>query len=100
MSMAIDEFERSNMGQLKMGADRCHRPVRHHAHQLQDRRVRQPGDWSRLSQERLQRYFDPKGPGRWAIKAPIKNRVEFRSFNLLDSYAAWASSTSCSAATC
>ena len=42
----------------------------------------------RLSPERLQRYFDPKGPGRWAIKAPIKSRVEFRSFNLLDSYAA------------
>ena len=40
-----------------------------------------------LSPERLQKYFDPKGPGRWAIKAPIKSRVEFRALNLLDSYA-------------
>ncbi|PWQ87050.1 chemotaxis protein, partial [Enterococcus faecium] len=40
-----------------------------------------------LSQERLQRYFDPKGPGRWAVKPAIRSRVEFRSVNLLDSYA-------------
>ena len=37
----------------------------------------------------VSRYFDPKGPGRWVIKAPIKNRVEFRPFNLLDSYASF-----------
>ena len=29
-----------------------------------------------LSQERLQRFFDPRGPGRWQVKAPIKNRVD------------------------
>ena len=40
-----------------------------------------------LSQERLQKYFDPKGAGRWAIKPAIKSRVEFRALNLLDSYA-------------
>ena len=26
-----------------------------------------------LSPERLQRFFDPKGAGRWAVKAPIKS---------------------------
>ena len=41
-----------------------------------------------LSQERLTRYFDPKGPGRWVVKPAIRNRVEFRPLNLLDSYAA------------
>ena len=40
-----------------------------------------------LSQERLQRYFDAKGGGRFAVKAPIRSRVEFRALNLLDSYA-------------
>ena len=40
-----------------------------------------------FAQERLQRYFDAKGPGRWAVKPAIKSRVEFRPLNLLDSYA-------------
>lgn len=41
-----------------------------------------------LSAERLQRYFDPAGPGRWAVKPVVRSRVEFRVQNLLDSYAA------------
>lgn len=40
-----------------------------------------------LSSERLQRYFDKTPNNRWAVKAAIKNRVEFRALNLLDSYA-------------
>jgi len=40
-----------------------------------------------LSSDRLQRYFDVKTPGRWAVKVPIRSRVEFRVQNLLDSYA-------------
>ena len=39
-----------------------------------------------LSPERLNRYFDQNGPGRWTVKTPIRNRVEFRAMNLLDSY--------------
>lgn len=41
-----------------------------------------------LSTDRLQRYFDVKAPGRWAVKPAIRSRVEFRVQNLLDSYAA------------
>ena len=41
-----------------------------------------------LSSERLQRYFEPKGPGRWVVKPAVRARVEFRVQNLLDSYAA------------
>lgn len=88
ISMSIDEFERTNMGQLKAGAQIV-------ATDLSGTMLTncKTGEYDSLalgrglSQERLQRYFDPKGAGRWAIKAPIKNRVEFRSFNLLDSYA-------------
>ncbi|WPX89653.1 protein-glutamate O-methyltransferase CheR [Pseudomonas asiatica] len=88
ISMAIDEFERSNLGQLKMGAQIV-------ATDLSGTMLTncKTGEYDSLaiarglSQERLQRYFDTKGPGRWAVKPSIRSRVEFRSFNLLDSYA-------------
>ena len=88
LSMAIDEFERSNLGQLRAG-------VQIVATDLSGSMLNacKAGEYDSLamgrglSQERLQRYFDPKGPGRWAVKAPIKSRVEFRALNLLDSYA-------------
>jgi len=88
ISMAIDEFERSNLGQLKMGAQIV-------ATDLSGSMLTncKTGEYDSLaiarglSQERLQRYFDAKGPGRWAVKPAIRSRVEFRSFNLLDSYA-------------
>ena len=89
LSMTIDEFERSNLGQLKSG-------VQIVATDLSGTMLTncKSGEYDSLaigrglSQERLQRYFDAKGPGRWAVKAPIRSRVEFRAFNLLDSYAA------------
>ncbi|AIN59627.1 protein-glutamate O-methyltransferase CheR [Pseudomonas soli] len=88
ISMAIDEFERTNLGQLKMGAQIV-------ATDLSGAMLNncKTGEYDSLaiarglSQERLQRYFDTKGTGRWAIKPPIRSRVEFRSYNLLDSYA-------------
>ncbi len=88
ISMAIDEFERSNLGQLKIGAQIV-------ATDLSGTMLTncKTGEYDSLaiarglSQERLQRYFDTKGAGRWAVKPAIRSRVEFRSFNLLDSYA-------------
>ncbi|PTU50456.1 chemotaxis protein [Pseudomonas plecoglossicida] len=88
ISMAIDEFERSNLGLLKMGAQIV-------ATDLSGTMLTncKTGEYDSLaiarglSQERLQRYFDTKGAGRWAVKPAIRSRVEFRSFNLLDSYA-------------
>ena len=88
IAMAIDEFERSNLGQLKMGAQIV-------ATDLSGLMLTncKSGEYDSLaiarglSQERLQRYFDVKSPGRWAVKPAIRSRVEFRSFNLLDSYA-------------
>jgi chemotaxis protein methyltransferase CheR len=88
LSMSIDEFERTNLGQLKAGAQIV-------ATDLSSAMLAncKTGEYDSLaiarglSQERLQRYFDSRGAGRWAIKAPIRSRVEFRPFNLLDSYA-------------
>jgi chemotaxis protein methyltransferase CheR len=89
LAMSLDEFERSNLGQLKSG-------VQIVATDLSGLMLNncKTGEYDSLaiarglSPDRLQRYFDPKGAGRYAIKAPIRSRVEFRSFNLLDSYAA------------
>ena len=88
LSMSIDEFEKTNLGLLKSG-------VQIVATDLSGSMLTacKGGEYDSLamgrglSQDRLQRYFDPKGPGRWAVKAPIKSRVEFRALNLLDSYA-------------
>ena len=87
LSMSIDEFERSNPGQLKAG-------VQILATDLSPTMLNscRAGEYDRLaigrglSLERLQRYFDPKDAGRWVIKPAIRNRVEFRPLNLLDSY--------------
>lgn len=88
LSMAIDEFERSNLGQLKSGVQIVATDLS--ASMLTACKA---GEYDSLamgrglSQERLQRYFDPKGPGRWVVKPAIRNRVEFRMLKLLDSYA-------------
>lgn len=39
-----------------------------------------------LSDERLQKFFEPVGNDRWRVSAPIKARVQFRPLNLQDSY--------------
>lgn len=88
LSMSIDEFEKTNIGQLKAG-------VQIVATDLSPSMLAncKSGEYDSLamgrglSAERLQRYFDPKGPGRWVVKPAIKSRVEFRPLNLLDSYA-------------
>lgn len=88
LSMTGDEFERSNLGQLKGGMQIV-------ATDLSGSMLTacKSGEYDSLamgrglSPERLQKYFEPKGLGRWAIKPAIKTRIEFRALNLLDSYA-------------
>ena len=88
LSMSIDEYERTNLGQLRAGVQIVATDLS--VSMLANCKT---GEYDSLamgrglSQERLQRFFDPRGPGRWAVKAPIKSRVEFRQLNLLDSYA-------------
>ncbi len=89
LSMAIDEYERGNPSQPKTG-------VQIVATELSGAMLAacKAAEYDSLaiarglSSERLQRYFDGKAPGRWAVKPAIRSRVEFRVQNLLDSYAA------------
>ncbi|MBB3104994.1 protein-glutamate O-methyltransferase CheR [Azomonas macrocytogenes] len=91
LAMTVDEFERSNPARLKAGIQ----GVQIVATDLSGSMLTacKAGEYDSLaigrglSRERLQRYFEPAGPARWAIKPQIKSRVEFRSLNLLDSYA-------------
>ncbi|WP_308811757.1 protein-glutamate O-methyltransferase CheR [Stutzerimonas azotifigens] len=89
LAMTLDEFERSSPGQLKSGAQIVATDLS--GSMLTACKAAEYDSLAigrGLSPDRLQRYFDSKGTGRWAVKAPIKNRVEFRPLNLLDSYAA------------
>tara|TARA_R100000458_G_scaffold27292_1_gene24763 strand:+ start:4606 stop:5433 length:828 start_codon:yes stop_codon:yes gene_type:complete len=89
LSMAIDEYERGNPSQPKTG-------VQIVATELSGAMLAacKAAEYDSLaiarglSSERLQRYFDVKAPGRWAVKPAIRSRVEFRVQNLLDNYAA------------
>lgn len=89
LSMAIDEYERANPSQPKTG-------IQIVATELSGAMLAacKTAEYDSLaiarglSTERLQRYFDLKAPGRWAVKPAIRTRVEFKVQNLLDSYAA------------
>jgi len=89
LSMSIDEYERSNPSQAKT-------EVQIVATELSGAMLAacKAAEYDSLaiarglSSDRLQRYFDVKAPGRWAVKPAIRSRVEFRVQNLLDSYAA------------
>ncbi|TVP89368.1 MAG: protein-glutamate O-methyltransferase CheR [Pseudomonadaceae bacterium] len=88
LSMAIDEFDRTNLGQLRAGAQIVATDLSGSILTAAKSAEYDSLSVARgLAPERLTRYFDPLSPGRWAVKQPIRSRVEFRALNLLDSYA-------------
>src|SRR5690606_18977753 len=88
LSMAIDECERSNTSQLRAGASIVSTDLSGGIFT-----AAKNAEYDSLSsgrgraQHRLVRYVDHTSPGRWAVNAPTRSRVEFRSLNLLESYA-------------
>ncbi|MGI0116883.1 CheR family methyltransferase [Zooshikella sp. RANM57] len=88
IAMAIDEFERNNLGMLKGD-------VKIVATDLSSKVMAEAmaGEYDSLalgrglSDERLQRYFTALQGKRWVVKPHIKQRVEFRIINLQESYA-------------
>lgn len=87
LSMAVDEFERANPGQLRGGAQIVATEIS--ASMLNSARAAKYDNLAMargLSRERQERYFDQTAPGEWTVKQPLRNRVEFRQLNLLDSY--------------
>lgn len=88
ISMMAEEYKRQSMGNLV-------RPVQIVATDLSSTVLEQArsGEYDKLSvlrglsAERLERYFDNLTPQMWKVKPFLKERVDFRSLNLMDSYA-------------
>lgn len=88
LSMSIDEFDKTNPGQLRGGAQIVATDLSGNILSAAKRAEYDSLSVARgLSQDRLMRYFDQSAPGRWTVKQPIRSRVEFRALNLLESYA-------------
>lgn len=87
LSMAIDEFERTNLGQLRGGAQIIATEIS--SSMLNTARAARYDGLAMargLSTERRDRYFDETARGEWTVKQALRSRVEFRQLNLLDSY--------------
>lgn len=88
MSMMVEEYKRQNMGNLA-------RQVQVVATDLSSTVLDQArsGEYDKLSvmrglpADRLERYFDNPTPIMWRVKPFVKERIDFRSLNLMDSYA-------------
>ena len=88
LSMSIDEFDRTNLGQLRGGAQIVATDLSGGILTAAKSAEYDSLSIARgLSTDRLARFFDQTKPGRWTVKQPIRSRVEFRALNLLDSYA-------------
>ncbi len=88
ISMVIDSFKRTKPGQLRGGervvATDISPTVLDHARKgVYDMLALGRG----LSKDRLERHFLKQSDGSWKVKPDIQSRVDFRSLNLLGSYA-------------
>jgi len=87
IAMLLDEFEQSRTALFRSTVEIV-------ASELSCRmlEVCQRGEYDALamrrglSDERLNRYFERAGEGRWRVKPAIRQRVTFRAQNLLDSF--------------
>lgn len=87
ISMMVEEYKRQAMGNLA-------RPVQIIATDLSTTVLdhARRGEYDKLSvmrglsSERLERYFDNPSPTTWCVKNVVKERIDFRALNLMDSY--------------
>jgi chemotaxis protein methyltransferase CheR len=85
--MMVEEYKRQAMGNLA-------RPVQIIATDLSTTVLdhARRGEYDKLSvmrglsSERLERYFDNPSPTTWCVKNVVKERIDFRALNLMDSY--------------
>lgn len=89
ISMMVEEFKLKNMGTLP-------RQVQIVATDLSTTVLEQArsGEYDKLSvmrglsNDRLDRFFDKTPQGNWKVKSVLRDRIDFRPINLMDSYAA------------
>lgn len=88
ISMMVEEYKLRNMGTLP-------RQVQIVATDLSTTVLEQArlGEYDKLSvmrglsNERLDRFFDKTPQGNWKVKSILRDRIDFRPINLMDSYA-------------
>ncbi len=88
ISMAVEEYKRRAMGVLHRGVqvvatDLSSIVLEQARSGLYDKLSVMRG----LSPERRELFFEAVSETTWRIKAPLRERIEFRALNLLDSYA-------------
>lgn len=89
ISMMVEEYKQKNMGTLP-------RQVQIVATDLSTTVLEQArkGEYDKLSvmrglsNERLEKFFDKMPDGHWRVRPFLRDRVDFRPINLMDSYAA------------
>jgi chemotaxis protein methyltransferase CheR len=89
ISMMIEEFKLKNMGnlprQVQIVATDLSTTVLEQARSgIYDKLSVMRG----LSNERLDRFFEKMPQGNWKVKSLLRERIDFRPINLMDSYAA------------
>ena len=87
IAMAIEEFQRQSFGSNKkqisiLASDLSTSMMKQAVEGVYDKLSIARG----LSRERLERHFIPLGGDNWQVKPQIKNRIEYRVVNMLDSY--------------
>lgn len=89
INMVVEEYRQSNMNALA-------RPVQIVATDLSTTvlELARKGEYDKLAMarglpsERVERFFDKVHETNWRVKPILRDRIEFRSINLMDSYAA------------
>jgi chemotaxis protein methyltransferase CheR len=87
ISMMVEEFKQKNMGslarQVQIVATDLSTTILEQARQAEyDKLSVMRG----LSNERLDKFFDKTPAGNWRVKALLRDRIDFRPINLMDSY--------------
>lgn len=88
ISMVVEEYKRRSMGALQrsvqiVATDLSSIVLDQARSGLYDRLSVMRG----LSEDRRELFFEPVTEATWRIKAPLRDRIEFRALNLMDSYA-------------
>ncbi len=89
LSMALQEYLWSKPGRLPLGAEIIATDISAAMLKEAQSGVYDAASLARgLSAERLQRFFEPQGKGLWRVKNEIRARVQFREWNLKQSFSA------------
>ena len=87
ISMTVEEYKMASMGLLKNPVEIVATDLSHTVLEACRRAEYNRLSLSRgMSEERLKRFFEPAAGELWRVKAPLRERVQVRPLNLLESF--------------